>query len=1049
MIPEASEESIIFISNLLDINPKHRPTAIQALDLPYLQDADILCDYTNYYNNIQYNTQSNGGYKVNPKLFEFENQKCTLNQLKDEIHSEVFSTTQRPIPSPLEASEDVTSGEYKGSNNNRDENRSEFRGETRDNNRGEYGIYNRDSNREALDMSNTMITSENDDRERERNRTITNGGIYDYTNNNNNSNSNSNNGVNMSSKQPPTAPSGFKQNYHNTTSERIEYLRKLDNAQQGGTTITHSDPHPYQQHGISEYKHDELGLGQGQQGHIRQQRGQENGQNYGHDSPAGDSAYDGSIPTTTHTNNSEQSTISYGGKGGGGGMMYNNNEFLPSHITASSSSLQPYNDTNMSAKVKPTFPLTNVYNSAEGRSSKSSGNTHDSGYISSATPSSIAPSSTATPSITPSSNRGVNVYSRSHMRSQMTPRSAALADAQAQEEEDGFLTARSSNGIADIRDMSGHDALATRVTLSGKGLITSAGSSKIFGPGHPSSAHGNSSSLMNDSDLTINSIRSLSDNHLLTSLDRVIPTPTELFPVQEEAESSVGGGGGGGGGYGGRSGDDISESKEKDKDDKYGYIDRVPRPVSMRKDDSSSTSSYKSGIDQSTTTKTGVKGETEDEAAARRNSSSGGKRDSITRNLFQTLRSTWSTTAEPIEPSSEMDSATTSHSNSKTNKDNHSKMIAHPPSQPSSTPLPVLSRPSLRNVFASLTLSSGSSTRAPAKTTTGTHHTTGNEKKEALYTPTNTILSTTSSTLHERKHTHTHSAIHSPIAPPTSTPYDPTPPLTSNTSAHKPSPRTQSHSSKQLPQSAVVNNMTRTPDSTVHSSNMYTSPKKSSNLMQQQPTYHSDYMHSDNHPDQYSSAVDNMSITGDSGGGGGRRRKVPLDRVELPKLPLGHVAFGASDGLNVGSSKSTSSSRGSGEGSEKRRLVESISIKGEPWPQASSLKGFPDIPQDTPATSARSLKPLGEHTTATPRSNSRSKRHIPSSSPGLNSNLLLPVSARPLSLLERDVPLQSGASLTDSISEKRRVLHRGDNDNNSSNINNTMNSLSGKGLLKH
>ena len=1025
VIPEASEESIIFISNLLDINPKHRPTAIQALDLPYLQDADILCDYTQYYNNIQYNTQSNGGYKVNPKLFEFENQKCTLLQLKDEIHSEVFSTTPRSIP--LEASEDVTSEDYKYSNN-RDENRGEFRGETRENNRGEYGIYNRDNNREALDMSNTMITSENDDRNSERNRTITNGGIYDYTHN-----TNSNNNVNMSSKQPPTAPSGFKQNYHtnNTTnntsatynnSERIEYLRKLDSdrSQQKGEGHT-SDQYD---NNISEYKNNESG-----QGKVRQM-GRENG--FGQDSPAADSA-DGSIPTTQHTNNSEQSTISYGGKGGGG-MTYHNEP--PSHITAS---LLPYNE--YTAKAKPAFPLTNVYNSAEGHSSsKGSGNTHDSGYISSATPSSIAPSSTATPSITPSSNRGVNVYSRSHMRSQMTPRSAALADAQA-EEEDGFLTARSSSGIADI---SGHDALATRVTLSGKGLITSAGSAKIFGSGHPSSTHGNNSSLMNDSDLTINSIRSLSDNHLPVNLDRVIPTPTELFPVQEEAESS--GGGGGGGGYGGRSGDDISESK--DKDDKYGYIDRVPRPVSMRKDDSSSNSSYKSaGIDQSTTTKTGVKSDAEEEAAARRNSSSGGKRNSITRNLFQTLRSTWSTTAEPIEPSSEMDSATTSLTNSKTNKNSHSKMIAHPPSQPSSTPLPVLSRPSLRNVFASLTLGSGSSsTRAPAKTGSTIHHTTGNDKKEELYTPTNTMLSTTSSTLHDRKHFNTHSAMHSPIAPPTSTPYDPTPPLTSNTSALKPSPRTQSHSSKQVSQSTVVNNMMRTPDSTVHSSNMYTSPKKSSNLMQQQPTYHSDYIHNDNHPDQYSSAVDNMSITGDSGS---RRRKVPLDRVELPKLPLGHAAFGASDGLNVGSSKSTSSSRGSGEGSEKRRLVESISIKGEPWPQASSLKGFPDIPQDTPATSARSLKPLSEHTTATPRSNSRSKRHIPSSSPGLNNNLLLPVSARPLSLLERDVPLQSGASLTDSISEKRRILHRGDNDNNSSNTNNTMNSLSGKGLLKH
>ncbi|CAM5999127.1 unnamed protein product [Sphagnum balticum] len=46
VIPEASEEAVCFIAALLDVNPRHRPTAAQALALPYLSDAEIVCDYS-------------------------------------------------------------------------------------------------------------------------------------------------------------------------------------------------------------------------------------------------------------------------------------------------------------------------------------------------------------------------------------------------------------------------------------------------------------------------------------------------------------------------------------------------------------------------------------------------------------------------------------------------------------------------------------------------------------------------------------------------------------------------------------------------------------------------------------------------------------------------------------------------------------------------------------------------------------------------------------------------------------------------------------------
>lgn len=80
VMPEASDEAVCFIETLLEVNPRLRPTAIQALELPYLTDADVLCDYSNL-------------RLVMPpsRSFKFESVKMTLDELKDEIHSELFT----------------------------------------------------------------------------------------------------------------------------------------------------------------------------------------------------------------------------------------------------------------------------------------------------------------------------------------------------------------------------------------------------------------------------------------------------------------------------------------------------------------------------------------------------------------------------------------------------------------------------------------------------------------------------------------------------------------------------------------------------------------------------------------------------------------------------------------------------------------------------------------------------------------------------------------------------------------------------------------------
>lgn len=85
VVPEASEEAVCFIAAMLDVNPKHRPTAAQALDLPYMMDADIVCDYSHAH-----------CAPPAPGMFKFERQKLSTDALKELIHMEVFCSPAEP-----------------------------------------------------------------------------------------------------------------------------------------------------------------------------------------------------------------------------------------------------------------------------------------------------------------------------------------------------------------------------------------------------------------------------------------------------------------------------------------------------------------------------------------------------------------------------------------------------------------------------------------------------------------------------------------------------------------------------------------------------------------------------------------------------------------------------------------------------------------------------------------------------------------------------------------------------------------------------------------
>jgi hypothetical protein len=78
VLPGASPEAVEFISALLCVDPKKRPTAFEALNFKYIMDAETLCDY----DEIVLRPPP-------PSYFEFETAEYSLEQLRDLIHEEV------------------------------------------------------------------------------------------------------------------------------------------------------------------------------------------------------------------------------------------------------------------------------------------------------------------------------------------------------------------------------------------------------------------------------------------------------------------------------------------------------------------------------------------------------------------------------------------------------------------------------------------------------------------------------------------------------------------------------------------------------------------------------------------------------------------------------------------------------------------------------------------------------------------------------------------------------------------------------------------------
>lgn len=77
-VPDASDEAINLLTRLLSVNPSQRPSAVQALQHPFLNNAEILNDYSKQYLS-----------RPSPDFFEFEQAKFSVPMLKHQVELEV------------------------------------------------------------------------------------------------------------------------------------------------------------------------------------------------------------------------------------------------------------------------------------------------------------------------------------------------------------------------------------------------------------------------------------------------------------------------------------------------------------------------------------------------------------------------------------------------------------------------------------------------------------------------------------------------------------------------------------------------------------------------------------------------------------------------------------------------------------------------------------------------------------------------------------------------------------------------------------------------
>lgn len=78
VVPGLTDDALELLELLLSVNPAKRPTAAEAIKSRYLDDADVICDYSKKYVT-----------RPTPKDFEFEQEKFTLDELRSMIVEEV------------------------------------------------------------------------------------------------------------------------------------------------------------------------------------------------------------------------------------------------------------------------------------------------------------------------------------------------------------------------------------------------------------------------------------------------------------------------------------------------------------------------------------------------------------------------------------------------------------------------------------------------------------------------------------------------------------------------------------------------------------------------------------------------------------------------------------------------------------------------------------------------------------------------------------------------------------------------------------------------
>ena len=102
LVPEASGEAYELLEALLTVNPKYRPSAVEALEFKFFDNTEVSFDYTKQ-------------YLVRPPVsyFDFENEKHSIAELKKLIDLEVFSSSASAYRHPKREIRKIPSAEIR------------------------------------------------------------------------------------------------------------------------------------------------------------------------------------------------------------------------------------------------------------------------------------------------------------------------------------------------------------------------------------------------------------------------------------------------------------------------------------------------------------------------------------------------------------------------------------------------------------------------------------------------------------------------------------------------------------------------------------------------------------------------------------------------------------------------------------------------------------------------------------------------------------------------------------------------------------------------